>query len=77
MEVFVSSWASEAVLGGTDSGQVIVLCPTLEDELRPAPGWKWWTDLYKNGREHGRFGAFNRKIIYIWKNMYKDGEGKC
>lgn len=24
-----------AVLGGTDSGQVIVLCPTLEDELRP------------------------------------------
>jgi len=24
-----------AVLGATDSGQVIVLCPTLEDELRP------------------------------------------
>ena len=26
----------QAVLGATDSGQVIVLCPTLEDELRPA-----------------------------------------
>lgn len=52
-------WDLQAVLGATDSGQVIVLCPTLEDELRPASRQscerrhsifgktgkpKWWKD---------------------------------
>ena len=40
----------EAVLGATDSGQVIVLCPTLEDELRPASRSDWWRNIVYFGK---------------------------